>query len=143
MKDIKGYEGLYAITSCGKVWSYRRKKFLSPADNGHGYLHVVLRKNGVNKHYRVHRLVAEAYIPNPENKSAVNHKDEIRNHNWVGNLEWATAKENINYSSPAGKPKTFSKVRCIETDTIYKNCADAERETNIHRYSINNVLNGK
>lgn len=143
MKDIKGYEGLYAITSCGKVWSYRRQKFMSPADNGHGYLFVTLRKDGTNKHFKVHRLVAEAYIPNPEGKEIVNHKDEVRNHNWVGNLEWATAKENQNYSSNKRGPKVFSKIRCVETGEIYENCADAARAIGIHRYGINNVINGK
>ena len=144
MKDIKGYEGLYAITSCGKVWSYRSQKFLSPADNGHGYLHVVLRKDGVNKHCRIHRLVAEAYLPNPENKPIVNHKDEIRNHNWVGNLEWTTAKENVNYSvSNMSKPKIFSKVRCIETGEIYENCVAAAHSIGTTQQNIYNVLNGK
>lgn len=143
MKDIQGYEGLYAITSCGKVWSYRSQKFLKLSYDGHGYLHATLCNNGVSKQYRVNRLVAEAYIPNPENKPIVNHKDEVRDHNWVGNLEWATAKENSNYSSPVGKSKTFSKIRCVETGIIYKSCADAAREIGIHRYGINNVLHGK
>ena len=68
MKDVKGYEGLYAVTSCGKVWSYRKKKFVSQWSNGTPYLLVTLRKNGVKKNKRVHVLVAEAYIPNPDPK---------------------------------------------------------------------------
>ena len=69
MKDIKGYEGLYAITSCGKVWSYRRKKFLKLRADQDGYLLVNLYNKGKPKGCLVHRLVAEAYIPNPEGKS--------------------------------------------------------------------------
>ena len=144
MKDIIGYEGLYAITTCGKVWSHRRQRFLKPADNGHGYLQVILCKDGVRKHYRVHRLVAEAYIPNPENKQYINHKDTVRNHNWVNNLEWATAKENKNYVGNKPYEKgTIKKVRCVETDTIYKNIADAGRQTNICERGIHFALTGK
>ena len=96
MKDIKGYEGLYAVTSCGKVWSYRRGKFLNAKDNGYGYLFVILRKDGKNKAFKVHRLVAEAYLPNPYNLRDVSHKDECKTHNWLGNLEWTTHKDNCN-----------------------------------------------
>ena len=143
MKDVKGYEGLYAVSSCGKVWSYRRQKFLKPAYNGHGYLSVSLCDlNGKQKSYRVNRLVAEAYIPNPDNKPIVNHKDAVRHNNNINNLEWVSAKENLT-GVLVGKKKTFSKVKCVETGEVYKNCADASRETGIHRYGINNVLNGK
>lgn len=96
MKDIKGYEGLYAITSCGKVWSYYSCGFIAQRLNNNGYLQVQLVKNGKRKNKRVHRLVAEAYIPNINNKPQVSHKDECKTHNWVGNLEWATSKENNN-----------------------------------------------
>jgi hypothetical protein len=58
MRDIKGYEGLYAVTSCGKVWSYRSKKFLKPYDNGFGYLYVNLNNDGKKKQFKIHRLVA-------------------------------------------------------------------------------------
>ena len=143
MRDIKGYEGLYAITSCGKVWSHRSQKFLKPADNGHGYLHVVLRKDGINTTYRIHRLVAEAYLPNPEGKAEVNHIDENKSNNALPNLEWVSSRENKQHSPQKGKSKIFSKVRCIETGEIYKDCADAARAIGIHKYGINCVLNGK
>lgn len=99
MKDIQGYEGLYAITSCGKVWSYKSKRFLMPYKHYKGYLLVKLTKDGIRKAYTVHRLVAEAYIPNPENKEQVNHKDENKANNCVNNLEWMTNKENANYGT--------------------------------------------
>lgn len=105
MKDVKGYEGLYAVTSCGKVWSYRNKRFLTPEDNGHGYLRVNLHKDGKDKKYMIHRLVAEAYIPNPENLPQINHKDENKTNNCLQNLEWCDAKYNVNYGTRTEKTK--------------------------------------
>ena len=99
MKDIKNYEGLYGITSCGKVWSYRNKKFLEPWDNGNGYLLVTLCKDNQKKNYKIHRLVAEAYLPNPENLPQINHKDENKANNCLQNLEWCDAKYNVNYGN--------------------------------------------
>lgn len=99
MKDVAGYEGLYAVTSCGKVWSYRRKKFLTPVATGNGYLRVGLCKDGQIKLYMVHRLVADAYIPNPENLPQINHRDENKTNNCLQNLEWCDAKYNHNYGT--------------------------------------------
>lgn len=95
MKDIKNYEGLYAITSCGKVWSYRKKKFLEPVISNRGYLIVALYKDGQYKWYSIHRLVAEAYIPNPDNLPQVDHIDNDKTHNYVNNLQWITNKDNV------------------------------------------------
>ena len=86
MKDIIGYEGLYSITSCGKVWSYKNKKFLKPLSNGKGYLFVRLCKNGKIENKRIHRLVAEAYLPNPNNYDTVDHIDFNTANNCVNNL---------------------------------------------------------
>ena len=94
MRDIKNYEGLYAVTSCGKVWSYKNKMFLTPVATKEGYLRVRLYKNGKYKNYRIHRLVAEAYIPNPENLPEVDHIDENKTHNYVNNLQWLTRRDN-------------------------------------------------
>ena len=99
MKDIKNYEGLYAVTSCGKIWSYRRQKFLTPGVNNKGYLIVCLRKDGQNKMYKIHRLVAEAYLPNPENLPQVDHIDNDKTHNYVNNLQWITNRENCRKSN--------------------------------------------
>ena len=99
MKDIKGYEGLYAVTPEGEVWSYKYKKFLTPADDGNGYLRVGLFKNGERKMYMVHRLVAMAYLPNPENLPQVNHRDENKANNCLQNLEWCDASYNTNYGT--------------------------------------------
>lgn len=99
MADIQGYEGLYAITSCGKVWSHRRQKFLKPRIDKDGYHRIALRKDGGYKYFMIHRLVASAYIPNPLGLAEVNHKDEIKHHNWINNLEWLSHKDNCNYGT--------------------------------------------
>ena len=147
MKEIKGYEGLYSITSCGKVWSHKRQKFLKPFDNGCGYLMVCLcNGNGQPKKYRIHRLVAEAYIPNPEGKPLINHKDEFNKHNnSVNNLEWATAKENVNYGTAIerGSVKLFTKIRCIETGIVYKSQKAAARDLGICAQSIHHCIKGR
>lgn len=95
-KDIIGYEGRYAVSADGRVYSYLREIILRPEEVHNGYLRVNLRdEDGVNRHYRIHRLVAEAFIPNPLNKAQVNHKNGNRKDNRAENLEWATPKENI------------------------------------------------
>ena len=99
MKDVVGYEGLYAVTSCGKVWSYKKKKFLVPRANSKGYLIVKLFKDGKVKNYRIHRLVAEAYIPNPDNLPQVDHIDNDKTHNYVNNLQWITNRDNCRKSN--------------------------------------------
>lgn len=95
MRDVKGYEGLYGVTSCGRVWSYRRQKFLTPYTDGNGYLKVKLLKDSEKKQYKVHRLVAEVYIPNPDNLPDVDHIDNNKTHNYVNNLQWITHKDNV------------------------------------------------
>lgn len=97
-KDIKGYEGLYQISSHGRVKSFLRyKKILKPILKTDGYLCVNLCKP--LKKFSIHRLVAEAFIPNPDNLPQVNHKDEDKTNNHVVNLEWCTQLYNINYGS--------------------------------------------
>lgn len=100
-KDIKGYEGLYQISSLGKVKSLKfgKEKILKPRKNTFGYLESVLCKNGNSKSFKIHRLVAEAFIPNPNNLPCVNHKNENKILNTVENLEWCTYKYNINYGT--------------------------------------------
>lgn len=99
IKDIKGYEDLYAITTFGRVWSYKNQKFLRPGLDKDGYQLVNLCVNYKKRTFKVHRLVAEAFIPNPDGKPQVNHKDEVKTNNSVSNLEWATIKENVNHGT--------------------------------------------
>lgn len=124
MKDIKGYEGEYAITSCGKVWSYKSNKFLSLKNDKDGYKFVTLCKNGKTTNFKVHRLVAEAYIPNPNNYPIINHKDEIKDNNCVNNLEWCTYLYNHQYSSN-GNRFQWKRTRCVETGQIFESAKAA------------------
>ena len=110
-KDIQGYEGLYQISNLGRVKSlgriitnkirtyYREDLILSPGKDKDGYFQVQLYKNGINKMRKVHRLVAETFILNPNNYPCINHKDENKQNNHVSNLEWCTVKYNQNYGT--------------------------------------------
>ena len=109
-KDIAGYEGFYQVSNSGRVKSldrymdrldgkrgYRISKILKPQYNWKGYKSVTLKKNGTYKPMFAHRLVALHFIPNTENKPQVNHINGIKDDNRVENLEWCTAKENIQH----------------------------------------------
>lgn len=107
-KDIIGYEGVYKISSFGRVQSLTRISVDNRMINGillkltsdkDGYLKIGLRKNNFQETKRVHRLVAYAYVVNVELLKEVNHKDEIKNNNFYLNLEWMTTRQNTNYSS--------------------------------------------
>lgn len=145
MKDIRGYEGLYAITSCGRVYSYKRKVFLKPADNGDGYLKIGLCKDRKRKWYYIHRLVAEAYIPNPENKLYINHIDECKTNNSLQNLEWISHKDNCNFGTRNERiAKAHSKkIFCIETNEKFNSITEAAKAVNIDPSGISNCLVGK
>lgn len=115
MVDISGYEGHYAITSCGKVWSYKNKKFLTPHSYKNGYLCVALCKDAKPRTVSIHRLVASAYLKNENNFSDVNHIDEDKTNNAVPNLEWCSHKYNCNYGSRNEKQRQTkrSKTQCL------------------------------
>ena len=91
--EIQGYPN-YLIYPDGRVWSKKRKIFLKPGKQTKGYLHVNLSNHGKMKLHRIHRLVAVHYIPNPEGKPQVDHKNRNRTDNRVENLRWATNGEN-------------------------------------------------
>lgn len=99
--DIKGYEGLYQINNLGRIKSlwYGKEKILKLGKDKDGYLKVNLCKNRKTKHFLVHRLVANAFIPNPNGYRCVNHKDEDKTNNRVDNLEWCTYQYNSNYGT--------------------------------------------
>ena len=93
--DIKNYEGIYQISNEGNVKNIKRDKYLKPRLDKYGYLRVILYKKGTHyKNFQIHRLVAEAFIPNPESKPQVDHTNTIRTDNNVENLRWVTYKEN-------------------------------------------------
>lgn len=138
MRDVVGWEGLYKVTSCGKVWSCRSKQFLKPA-GGTDYQMVLLQCKGKKEFDYVHRIVAKAYIPNPDNLPEVNHKDEVRNHNWVENLEWCTRNYNLQYSGIGGK-KLRIPVYCVELDKTYASITEAAQAHGIHQANLSALL---
>ena len=100
-KDIKDYEGHYQVSNLSRVKSIKfgKERILKPVTDRHGYLIVGLWKNNKQKTYKVHRLVAEAFLPNPYNLPQVNHKDENPFNNNVNNLEWCNSKYNCNFGT--------------------------------------------
>ena len=139
MKDIKGYEGIYGITSCGKVWSYRRKKFLKPGTDGNGYLKVKLCKDNENKNCYVHRLVAEAYIPNTENLPEINHKDENKANNCLQNLEWCDRKYNNNYGFCITKRSNSHKKPILQYDLDGNFIREWECAYDVGKVAVKNI----
>ena len=112
-KAIPDYEGYYEVSNTGKIRSVTRtiiykngavhnfigKELKQDIEKNQGYYRICLNKNGIKKTFKVHRLVALAFIPNPDNLPFVNHKDENKLNNNVDNLEWCTAEYNINYGT--------------------------------------------
>ena len=98
-RDIPGYEGMYEVSNLGRVKNVETGRILKPGKDRYGYLQLVLSKNGIMKTIKVHRLVAQAFLPNPNNYPQVNHRDEDKTNNTIDNLEWCDAKYNINYGT--------------------------------------------
>ena len=145
MKDIKGYEGLYAITEDGQVWSYRRKIYLAQRYDKNGYKRITLRKDGDMKTHFIHRLVAEAYVPNPENKETVNHMDECKENNHYTNLSWMTRAENISYGTRNERAAAAVRkpVRCVETGEVFESVKAAAAAVNRLPSNISAALKGR
>lgn len=97
-KDVVDYEGLYEVSNYGRVKNKKRDRLLSPHSDRAGYIKVGLYKDGKQKGQFVHRLVAMAFIDNPEEKSDVNHIDGDKSNNHVENLEWNTRSENLTHA---------------------------------------------
>jgi hypothetical protein len=128
--DIIGYEGLYAITSSGRVWGYareivgcgNRKKWLRPGAwqapqksgrGGKGYLQIGLSKDRMRKRFCIHKLIATAFIPNPRGLTEINHIDGDKLNNAIYNLEWCTHAENVEHAHRTGLRNGSSKYRGV------------------------------
>lgn len=137
-QDLPGYEGLYRISNYGQIESLPRQGSKGGLMKGtvhkKGYLNVTLRKNGKQTTAKVHRLVAETFLPNPEQLPEVNHKDENKLNNRVDNLEWCTTQYNHDYGTRT--IKTGKAIRCVETGEIYPGSAWAARALNVDQSTI-------
>lgn len=141
-KDIKGYEGLYQVSNMGNVKSLgnggsnSKEKILKPQKNYKNYLFVGLWKQGKRKFYLIHRLVAEAFINNPNNYEEVNHRDEDKTNNTIENLEWCTHFYNCNYSQS-------KQVLCVETGIVYPSTIEVERQLGFANSHISSACTGR
>ena len=101
-----GYEGLYLVSTTGLVKSLMSNKILKPNHMNNGYLSVELFRNKKSKRFLIHRLVAQTFLPNPDNLPYVNHKDENKQNNTIDNLEWCTRSYNVNYGTANERRRT-------------------------------------
>ena len=155
-RDIEGYSGLYQVSNLGRVKSlnYNRtglEKILKPIKDGKKYLCVNLCKQGKQKHHKVHRLVGQAFIDNPNNYPQLNHIDEDKTNNQITNLEWCTAAYNNNYgtrtkrsaASRINHPKHSKQVLCVETSVVYLSTNEVERQLGFGHSHISSCCRGK
>ena len=144
---IKGFEGQYQVSDQGRVKSLKfgKERILKPIRDKDGYLLVNLCKNGEIKQCLVHRLVAQAFIPNPNNLPQVNHRDEDKTNNSVQNLEWCDQKYNINYGTRTdrcSKP-VLQFTKSGEFVREWKSTRDVERNLGYFHNNISDCCNGK
>ena len=151
-KPVKGYEGLYEVSNQGEVKSLRTNMILTPVRATVGYMKLSLCRNGEIKNRYIHRIVAQAFIPNPNNLPQVNHKDEDKTNNAVSNLEWCTPKHNMHYGE-MGKLRWIKTSNALSKPVIqlkdgieiarYPSGAEAARAMGVTNMAISNVLRGK
>lgn len=128
-KDIQGYEGEYQISNMGRVYSIKSGRIMKLVDDGRGYKQVNLCKDGKSYNKKIHRLVAQAFIPNTNNLLQVNHLDENKENNRVDNLEWVTAEQNINYGTRSERmAESRKKTYLIYKDGVFISSALGRKE---------------
>lgn len=116
-KDIPNYEGLYQASNLGRIRSlYSNKNKIMRIQTTGNYNHIILTKDGYAKNYSIHKLVALAFIPNPNNLLEINHKDENPRNNNVNNLEWCNHSYNIKYGNRIQKVKDKVSVKIDQYD---------------------------
>ena len=143
-KDIPGYEGRYQASNLGRIKGPRGLN--KPFINRDGYLVATLYAGREKRRTGAHRLVAMAFIPNPEEKEQINHKNGIRTDNRVENLEWVTCSENNLHRrrvlrGGGGRPKR--PVRCLETEVVYPSISEASKATGAGMEKILMCCQGK
>ena len=165
-KDIEGFEGVYQVSSLGRVKTldryltasygskqFRKGQIIKGVVMPNGYLVVGLWRNNKSKSQYVHRLVAKAFIPNPNSLAQVNHKDEDKSNNCVSNLEWCdhlynhnygTIKQRISQSNLALQKGTrIAQYKGDELIAIYANSLEASKQTGIDSSAIRKVCLGR
>lgn len=149
-KDINGYEGLYMVSNMGNVKSLNysrtgKERVLNTEVRKDGYLMVTLCKDGKTKGYTVHRLVAKAFISNPNGYPVVNHKDCNPLNNRSDNLEWCTYSYNNTYNDRHLKAaeKLSRPIYCIELNKVFPSIIEAFRQTGVDYRHLSDVCKGK
>ncbi len=146
-KDIIGWEDYYEISDNGEIRNKITNKIISGDTNSEGYHRVTLQNNKHTPNKKrcfVHRLVAEHFIPNPNNLPEVNHKDTNINNNTISNLEWVTKKENERHSRKYGSKeyKPFNVIFTDHTCKEYEFKQDLADDLHITRGAVKHWLNG-
>lgn len=142
-RDIVGYEDIYTIDIFGNVIRKKDGKEVPQQKNKFGYMNVSLYKDGKQRQYKVHRLIAQAFILNPQNKEQVNHIDGDKTHNVVWNLEWVTSKENNVHASDIGLIRISQKVMIVETGEVFNSLGSCARKISGNTGDISRCLHSR
>lgn len=151
-RDIKGFEGKYQASSDGHIYSLnyhreKRKKMLKERLNIYGYPYIGLMEGKKVRSFLVHGLIAKTFIPNPEQKPQVNHKDGVKTNNNISNLEWVTNKENIQHSwkvlnkKASGKP--YVRVKIVETGEVFEAISECARSIGTNWRNVQATVRGR
>lgn len=153
-KDIEGYEGIYQISDSGEVKSLNYKRtgkegLRALRKDKDGYIIVDLLKENKSTTYKVHRLVAQAFLPNPDALPEVNHKDEDKTNNTVDNLEWCDRSYNINYGTAKDRAASKRSKTVLQYDLAgnfiaeFKSTREVERILGINQVSVSQCCRGQ
>lgn len=153
-RDVVGYEGLYVVSNDGYVKGVKTGKILKFSHTYNGYPRVKLYMDAKGKEKLVHRIVADAFVDNHDNKPQVNHKNGIKSDNHIGNLEWVTQSENLSHAAKSGlidisKMTSVTSKRVIQKDMggkilrIWDSMSEAAREMGLQVANISNCCSGR